>query len=392
MADVPPKDLCDAIAEGRALIVCGAGVSRAATEGTAPGWEQLIRDALAEAAKLGGGMAQPWAKACEAFLASDEIADWLSAANTIQARLGGPIGGPYRAFFVKKFGSLTATRPEILQSIVKIAETNNRIATTNYDHLISQALSWDRADWTDYLRVIEALRGKRPAVWHVHGDFDRPNSIIFSQGDYERIAVSELPQFVQKSAGLDFTLIFVGCSGSGLSDDDVGRLLEWMQKGFAGLGDKHFVLVADNDTDAWPDSVTPVRFGDHVDLPRYIANLAPRPILSSGLPPDPKMIGRKDRLEQLVAAILDQARPIVVPGALGMGKTTLALASAHNARVIERFGNGRRFFVNLEPVQDSDGLLRRLAADLGLAASGAASEVEAKIARLREHSDPGHPR
>ena len=41
---------------------------------------------------------------------------------------------------------------------------------------------------------------------------------------------------------------------------------------------------------------------------------------------------------------------------------------------------GRRFFVNLEPVQDSDGLLRRLAADLGLAASGAASEVEAKIA------------
>ena len=378
MADIPPKDLCDAITEGRALIVCGAGVSRAATDGQAPGWEQFIRDALAEAAKLGGGMAQPWATACEALLISDAIADWLTAANMIQEKLGGAAGGPYRAFFVGKFGTLKAMDPEILQSIEKIAAARNRIATTNYDHLISQALGWDRADWTDYLRVIEALRGTRPAVWHIHGDFDRPDSIIFSQNDYDRIAASELPQFVQKSAGLNFTLVFVGCSGSGLSDDNVGRLLDWMRKSFAGLDDKHFALVADNETDGWPDGVTAVRFGGHADLPSYIANLAP--ILSSGLPPDPKMIGRKDRLEQLVAAILDQDRPIVVPGALGMGKTTLALAAAHDARVIERFGKGRRFFVILEPVQDSDGLLRRLAADLGLAASGAASEVETKIA------------
>jgi hypothetical protein len=92
------------------------------------------------------------------------------------------------------------------------------------------------------------------------------------------------------------------------------------------------------------------------------------------------MIGRADRLEQLVAALLNQDRPVVVPGALGMGKTTLALAAAYNARVIKRFGKSRRFFVNLEPAPDADGLLRRLAADLGLAASGAAAEIEAKIA------------
>ena len=91
------------------------------------------------------------------------------------------------------------------------------------------------------------------------------------------------------------------------------------------------------------------------------------------------MIGRKDRLDELVKAILDEDRPIVVPGALGMGKTTLALAAAYDERVIARFGKGRRFFINLEPLPDADGLLRRLAVDLGLAASGAASEVEAKI-------------
>ena len=79
-------------------------------------------------------------------------------------------------------------------------------------------------------------------------------------------------------------------------------------------------------------------------------------------------------------AILKDDRPAVVPGALGMGKTTLALAAAYDARVIARFGKTRRFFFNLVPVSDADGLLRRVAANLGVDAAGAAAQVEAKIA------------
>ena len=104
-----------------------------------------------------GGGSQAWTKACEAFLESKEIADWLTAANTIQQKLA-PVDGPYRAFFVSKLGSLKAIQPAILDAIAKIASAKNRIATTNYDHLISQALNWDRADWTNHLRVIEALQ------------------------------------------------------------------------------------------------------------------------------------------------------------------------------------------------------------------------------------------
>ena len=104
---------------------------------------------------------------------------------------------------------------------------------------------------------------------------------------------------------------------------------------------------------------------------------APAP---ASLPPNPRMIGRKDRLEELVKAILEEDRPIVIPGALGMGKTTLALAAAHDPRIIARFCKDRRFFVNLEPAPNAEGVLTRLASHLGLPASGAASEVEAKIA------------
>ena len=386
MPDVPPIDLCDAIAKGRALIVCGAGVSSAATGGKAPGWVQLIREALVVAA-ADKGRRDPQVACCKPLLRSKQAAHWLAAADTIQAMLGGPSGLAYRDFFVRKLSTLAPMHREILEAIKNIAAAQNRIATTNYDHLISEALGWDRTNWTDHLRVVEALRDERPAVWHIHGDFDQPNSIIFSQSDYDRITASELPQFLQKYIGLDFTLIFVGCSGSGLSDDNVGPLLEWLNENFAaGLGDKHFVLIADNNKNKWPKGVTPVRFGDYPDLPAYLAKLAPQPIVPSSFPPDPKMIGRKDRLDELVNAILQGDRPIVVPGALGMGKTTLAVAAAYDPRVIERFSKSRRFFVNLEPAPDADGLLRRLAADFGFPRSGAAPEVEARIAGACAHA------
>jgi tetratricopeptide (TPR) repeat protein len=380
MADVPPNELKAAIAAGRALIVCGAGVSRAATDGKAPGWAKLIEEGLEEAAKLNGGRDKPWVKACEALLASDEVGDWLNAADDIQAKLGGPSGGPYRAFFRQRLGGLKATRPAILRAIKRLADAGNRIATTNYDHLISQALHWDRADWTDHLRVIEALRHDPPAVWHIHGDYDHPPSIVFSQVDYQRIVKTELPQFAQQKATLDFTLVFVGCSSAGLADDNVGELLKWLHAGFSGLGDKHFVLVADDDKDKWPAGVTAVKFGAHENLPAYLESLAPPSRSGATFPPDPNMIGRADRRQELVAAILDQDRPIVVPGALGMGKTTLALAAAYDPTVVAIFGAERRVFVNLEPVPDAEGVSRALAAALGLDASGAAAAVEQAIA------------
>ena len=46
----------------------------------------------------------------------------------------------------------------------------------------------------------------------------------------------------------------------------------------------------------------------------------------------------------------------------------------------QRFGKERRFFVNLEPAPDAEGVLTRLATQLGLPATGAAHELEAKIA------------
>ena len=382
MADAPPEELLGAIAAGRALIICGAGVSKAATNGAAPIWTALIEDGVKEASRLFAADDQDWAEACRVFLRSKKTDSWLRAADIIQEKLGGFGGGNYYGFFNKELSGLKNTKPELLQALAKLAAAKNPIATTNYDHLISHALRCDRVDWINHVGVVEVLRGKRQAVWHIHGDYDRPESVIFSKADYHRIAQSEFFQSVLKSAGLNFTLVFVGCSGSGLGDDNVGALLNWLQKGFAGLGDQHYVLTTDNNADTWPAEVRPIRFGDYPDLPAFLERLAPAapaPPSVASFPVDPKMIGRKDRLAELVEAILTRAEPILVPGALGMGKTPLAVAACHDRAVVERFGASQRFFVNLEPVPNAEGVLRALANALGLDPSGAASALERTI-------------
>jgi hypothetical protein len=133
MADDPPNELKAALSEGRTLIVCGAGVSMATTRGAAPGWVRLIWEGLAEATQLNGGKSKAWVAACEALLASDEVDDWLNAANTIQTKLGGSSAGPWRAFFKQRLGDLKVTNPAILDALKRLADAGNRIATTNYD-------------------------------------------------------------------------------------------------------------------------------------------------------------------------------------------------------------------------------------------------------------------
>ena len=56
------------------------------------------------------------------------------------------------------------------------------------------------------------------------------------------------------------------------------------------------------------------------EIVKIAREIAARKSASATLPPNPEMVGRKDRLEELVKAILEEDRPIVVPRGLGIGK------------------------------------------------------------------------
>jgi tetratricopeptide (TPR) repeat protein len=377
----PPKDLVEAITEGRALIVCGAGVSRLAAGNTAPGWKQLIEMGL-EHAKRG---AEPeWIKSCAALLESAKADLWLTAADMIQQQLGGCSDGRYRAFLRSAVGKLKATDSAVIEALRGLVDKNNRIATTNYDDLLCHGLKRQPVNWKDADSVAECLGGDHDAVLHLHGNWRDPASVVFSQDDYKRLRGAESAQFLQQLAAHNFTLVFVGCSNAGLADENVGELLDWFGTRWSGLGKKHYVLVREAELGAtWPPAVTPVAYGkEYSELAGFLAALAPAsaPASSSALPardpfpPDPNMIGRRDRLEEVVRHLLAGSRPIIVPGGPGMGKTTLALAAAHDPRVKDRFGKAR-IFVNLEVAASAEAVLRSVATGLGVEITGAATSI-----------------
>jgi hypothetical protein len=344
MADAP-KELIKAIAEGRALIVCGAGVTRLAAGNAAPGWKQLIEMGI-KAARPKKGKEPEWAKACKQLLKSKASNDWLNAADMVQQRLGGPTDGRYRAFLGAAVGKLKVLEPAVIEALGALG-AKNPIATTNYDDVLCRGLKRQPVNWKDAESAAEFLSGDHDAVLHLHGHWRDSASVVFSKGDYARLRGDESAQFLQQLAAHNFTLVFVGCSNAGLADENVGELLDWFGSRWSGLGRKHYVLVREEEAGKdWPDAVTPVAYGeDYSELAGFLAALTPAS--SSALPardpfpPDPKMIGRRDRLEEVVRHLLAGGRPIIVPGGPGMGKTTLALAAAHDQRVKERFGKAR---------------------------------------------------
>lgn len=373
-----------AISGAKALIVCGAGVSRAVTREAAPGWKGLIESAIESAPKEPG---EDWSEHCREGLKRNDPDAWLSSADMAQRKLGGFSNNSYRAWLMKNVGELEASEPALLDAIIAL---NCRLATTNYDGLLCTKKGVQPKTWRNPNSVAEILTGKSQNVWHIHGYWDDPESVIFSNLDYERVKHSDRAQFLQQQAAFADTLIFIGCSASGLADQNVGRLLNWFGSSWGGLGKKHFALVTDDEveTPGWPDNVTLVPYGPkHEKLPEFLRSLAPQ-----GSAPqastckvnridlaiaNPHPVGRRDEINRVVTAATE-GRPCLITGGPGMGKSTVAVAASYDERLIEKFGE-RRVFVNLENRTDPLDVFILLAAELGLSPEPTQSATLAAI-------------
>jgi hypothetical protein len=321
-------ELKAAIAGGKALLVCGAGVSRAVAGDAAKGWKGLIESAIDAAPKEPG---EDWSAQCKANLSSTDSDMWLSAAGKAQKEFGGCTAPRYRAWLKKSVGELKAAKPALLNAIKAL---HCRLATTNYDGLLCTHIGVQPKTWRNPNAVAEILTGPPSHVWHIHGYWDDPESVVFSSADYDRVRASELAQFLQRSAVFTDTLIFIGCSADGLADQNIGKLLEWFDKSWAGLGKNHFALVPDNEVNApdWPLTVSRVPYGPtHDALPAFLLSFAPDASDSvnsiESIIPNTPTVGRLNEIVRVVSAALDR-RPCIITGAPGMGKSKIAVAAA----------------------------------------------------------------
>jgi hypothetical protein len=217
--------------------VVGAGVSKGVAR--FPDWSGLIANGLEYAATV--NEAQPdFAEEIRKHLAANNFA---RAAELLKSAVRAP-SAEFSAWLNTVFR--LSDESYLARSLVdRICDLMAPlIATTNYDRLITtlHPERWEPVTWTDPVGMQTALHlGNR--VLHLHGVYDQPRSVVFGIDNYDELVADPAYEAVIRGLWLQRTLLFIGCSFSGLEDPDFSQLLTWATRTFRGSPYKHYALT-----------------------------------------------------------------------------------------------------------------------------------------------------
>jgi tetratricopeptide (TPR) repeat protein len=357
---------------GRGLVVVGTGIAIAATTGTlqAPfaSWDGLLRHGLDHCLRF-ARQDDAWAASLRAHLASPDATALLGVAGEICTALAAPGLGEFGRWLEDTVGAFRAARRDELEAL---RDLGLPLATTNYDDLLEEVTGLPAATWQDTAVVEDLLHGKPlRAILHLHGHWQRPDSVILDPAAYRRAA--PVLHDLLKALRLSHTLLFVGC-GEGLADPNWSALRSWSSEFLAGSRYRHFRLCLTRELPALERQHPPaerlfaVPYGAaHGDLAPFLRRLRPAAAASAlALPVASRCFGRDEAIETLTAALCAvPPRPAAVLGPAGIGKSTVTLVALHQPRVAARFGS-RRYFVRCAAAASRSSLLNTLALALGL--------------------------
>ena len=385
MGNLLLKDLQREIDAGNVIAVIGAGVSIAATNNKpAASWGGLLYHGVGHVRELKQltGVDDKWAERVHDEINSGDLDDMLSAAEKIARRLGAPKGGEYSRWLRETIGELKAERRDVLEALCNL---NVALATTNYDGLIEEITGLPAVTWMDGAKVERVLRGDEPGVLHLHGYWNRPESVILGIRSYEKVLGDAHAQAMQSAIRALKTLLFVGC-GEGLHDPNFGALLEWTCKVFQGSEYRHFRLARESEVAELQAQHPPeqriivLSYGkEHGELAPFLRGLRagprigqkaqtslPAPGQAALLPPAPRCFGRESEIEDLVSTLLaTPAPPVPLLGPPGIGKSALTLVALNDPRLANRFGK-RRFFIRCDSATSREMLVAEIARNAGL--------------------------
>lgn len=303
------------IREDQAVVIVGAGISIAATNrNPCASWKGLLNAGRKRVQENCGDQDdyEDFAKDAEHFLNNPSINNYIDCAKRIKRMLTAKSDELYRQWLKDTIGSLQLENRRPVDAVVELGLP---IATTNYDLLIEKSLEpgcYDRLafTWKDPNAIRHFLRqaaggrnggdpGASRKVYHVHGMYLEPHTVVFDAADYDRHISDELAQLWQQYLATSKSIVFVGFGG-GLGDPNFFRWLSWIDRYAKVLDTRHFVILQDREHDrVWSRGnrrqrlsnfgrwLTPVTYpsrhdGDHDQLVPFLEELAgdrrrPRP-------------------------------------------------------------------------------------------------------------------
>ena len=199
-------------------------------------------------------------------------ANLLDAANILPRLLG----KHYATWLALQFDDLASevNHPSILTYLNKLHKRGATIMTTNYDGLVEKWCDLPAVDGSNPGDVARWKRKQLQAVFHPHGYWMAPDTIVLTTTDYYKVQRSAEVQSALQSILGARTVLFVGC-GEGLNDPNFGKLLDEIP---SDIGFNHYILLPGRNgkhslTPVRDKPVITVRCNDYDDIGPWLAKL-----------------------------------------------------------------------------------------------------------------------
>lgn len=237
-----PPELIDAIRSNKCVLFIGAGLSvkvERSNRKNLPSWSGLLEEMLTygkiKRVNFWGNPndIQEMITKGNLLMAAQELQDTLS-----KHEFGDFLNQVFRDIKVKP------TSTHLLLPKIPF----RCILTSNYDSLIEGAYALHsggsipmKFTQEDLLNISSPLRKDDFYIFKVHGDIERPNTIVLGSRDYQKLfyRAPEYRQFLETIFSV-YTVLFIGFGGS---DPDLDNILEKLSTVFSRTIDKHYILL-----------------------------------------------------------------------------------------------------------------------------------------------------
>lgn len=240
-----PKELIDAIDSGKCILFVGSGLSskvKRANGNPLPSWKGLLSELLEYCID----------KRIPFSVKTDDLEKMIAdnnlimVAQEIQETISKHDFGEFLQQMFRDKSVIPSPTHLLLPQI-----PFRSIMTSNYDNLIEGSYTLfnsgqipNKFTQEDLLNISSPLRKDEFYIFKVHGDFDRPSSIVLGSRDYQKLFFRspEYRQFLETLFSV-YTVLFIGY---GSSDPDLDNVLDRLSTIFDRTLDKHYILLPEN--------------------------------------------------------------------------------------------------------------------------------------------------
>lgn len=272
------NDIQASIQAGQLVVVAGAGTSLSLASRRTPAysWPKLLENAFTYAEKMGridDRQRQRWSET----ISSGDLDELLGAAEFVSRKLDGRNGLLYSRWLESLFSSQKfATSSRMKDALSLITKHGIPICTLNYDTLIERCTRLPSINMDDHRKVLSWARRSHPGILHLHGQWEKPETIVLGVSDYNDATTDDFRLSLQQALSTFNRLLFIGC-GDTLYDPNLSSLLRWMRDTLGADGLQHYALVRDQEVEAkhrdptWQGLVAPIGYGDNFEsLPTFL--------------------------------------------------------------------------------------------------------------------------